>query len=88
MMDTIDPDYAESFERICEECSPSEPSPPADRREIVAQVPAEKLIEWASDFEAAAHEVPRGIKATVLMTRAQEMRTILAALAQSQEKKL
>jgi len=68
------------IERGETQVSPSEPPPPADRREIVAQVPAEKMIEWASDFEAAAHEVPRGIKATVLMTRAQEVCAILAVL--------
>ena len=32
------------------------------------------LKQWADDFEAAAHEVPKGIKSTILMTRAQEVR--------------
>jgi hypothetical protein len=54
-------------------------SPTAERREIVARIEPAKLTEWADDFEAAAYEVTRGIKSTVLMTRAQEIRAMLAA---------
>jgi chromosome segregation ATPase len=39
------------------------------------------LSEWSDDFEAAAHEVQRGIKATILMTRAAEVRSLVSALA-------
>jgi hypothetical protein len=36
----------------------------------------ELLREWADDFEAAARDVPRGIKSAVLMTRAAEARKV------------
>lgn len=36
------------------------------------------LRQWAEDFESAASDVPRGIKSTILMTRAQEVRAFAA----------
>jgi hypothetical protein len=52
--------------------APTRPAKAVDVEAICA-----KMAEWADDFEAAAHEVPRGIKATILMTRAQEVRALL-----------
>lgn len=49
----------------------------------MTEVPNEKLEEWASDFESAAREIKDSgipwahLKATILFTRANEIRKLM-----------
>jgi hypothetical protein len=73
---------ARSDERYCcDYCSARFCLPHLLELEGTAMTAKERLEQWARDFEAAAHEVPKGIKSTILMTRAQEVRQYASRLA-------